>query len=324
VSAEHFETSPEPARGGVLCFVEHDEEGVLDASLRALTFARSLASASNRVLTAALVGEVSPAKIETLSQFGVSDAYQLTIENLDAYSPSGWARALAELTESFGVDALVAAGTDRGQEIVAHVGATSGLAMAANCVAASWLDARSIQLSRQRWAGSLIEDAVLEGVPALLTVASDGVLAAPADVSTSTTVHVQRTAASDLDRRVVVREWIGRGGGIALADARVVVGADAGLAARRASPRSMSWRVFWARPLACREPSPAPGGVHMLSRWDRRAPRSRPISTSRAASAARRSTWRDVAARSTWSRSTLTPTRRSYLGPTTPSWATSA
>ncbi len=228
MSAERIETSSE-LRDGVLRFVEHDEEGVLDASLRAVTLARSLVRSSGRVLGAALIGEVSATTIETLARFGVSDVYQILIEGLDAYSPAGWARALAALVDSSGVDAFVAAGTDRGQEITAHLGATSGRAMAANCLTARWSDAGSIHVSRQRWAGSLIEDATLEGVPALLTVASDGVLAVPADVAASTTVREYRAVASDIDRRVAVREWIGRGGGVSLADARVVVGGGRGV-----------------------------------------------------------------------------------------------
>lgn len=231
MSAEPIESSPEPepARGGVVCFVEHDEDGILDTSLRAVALARSLAGTSDRALVAALIGEMSATKREALSKFGVSDAYQIVIEHLDAYSPSGWAHAVTTLAQSLGADAVVASGTDRGQEIMANVAATSGQAMAANCVTAVWRDERSIRISRQRWAGSLIEDAVLEGSPVLLTAASDGVLAVPADVPASTTVHEFHVTASDLDRRVAVREWIPRSGGIALANARVVVGGGRGV-----------------------------------------------------------------------------------------------
>jgi electron transfer flavoprotein alpha subunit len=215
--------------GRVLCFVEHDDAGILDPSLRALTLARSLSSSSGRSLVAALVGEASAATIESLSKYAVSDAYEVSIEGLDGYSPAGWARAVLDIVESLGASAVVASGTERGQEIMASIGAITGLAMAANCLSVSWLEAGALQLSRQRWGGSLIEDAVLEGAPALLTVASDGVLAAPAETPIATTLHDVRTVANDLDRRVVVREWIARGGGVALANARVVVGGGRGV-----------------------------------------------------------------------------------------------
>jgi electron transfer flavoprotein alpha subunit len=165
----------------------------------------------------------------SLGAHAVGDAYQVSFEGLDGYSPSGWSRAVHEVAHTVGARVVVAAGSERGQEIMAGVGATTGLAMAANCLSASWSDGGALRLSRQRWGGSLVEDAVLEGSPALMTVASDGVLAEPAQSPTTTTVHDVSVAANELDRRVVVREWIPRGGGVSLANARVVVGGGRGV-----------------------------------------------------------------------------------------------
>jgi electron transfer flavoprotein alpha subunit len=229
VSVVRSQTASEIARGGVLCFVERDDEGLGDASLRALTLARDLCGDLGRTLVAVVMGELDASETQTLSRFGVTGAYQVVFDNLEAYSPSAWATALLDLVETLGSDALVAAGTDRGQEIMARVGARTGLAMAANCLTASWVDSRSIQLSRQRWGGSLVEDATLEGVPALLTVALDGVRAEPSLATAPTLVRTHRAIASDLDRRVVVSQWISRGGGVSLADARVVVGGGRGV-----------------------------------------------------------------------------------------------
>ncbi|HEY5267046.1 MAG TPA: electron transfer flavoprotein subunit alpha/FixB family protein [Acidimicrobiales bacterium] len=214
---------------GVLCFVECDDDGVVDASLRALTFARSLAESSGGPLVAAAFGIVPSTVLESLSTFGVRDAHQLLLNGLEAYAPLGWARALHELVASTGVDALVVAGSDRGNEVLANLGATMGIPMVANCLSASWIDATSIRLSRQRWAGSLIEDAVLEGVPALLSVASDGVMASPAQAPVPTALHELQLDTNETDASVQVVEWIGRGGGVALADARVVVGGGRGV-----------------------------------------------------------------------------------------------
>ncbi|HWD95194.1 MAG TPA: electron transfer flavoprotein subunit alpha/FixB family protein [Acidimicrobiales bacterium] len=229
MSEEVSHPRADEGRGAVLCFLEHDEEGVLDASLRALTLARSLSSSSGRALIVAAIGEMSTSKIETLAAFAVSEVFQVSIEGLASYSPAGWSHALLDLLDILGADTLVSAGTDRGQEIVANIGATTGRPMAANCLSASWIDDQSLRLSRQRWGGSLIEDAVLEGTPALLTVASDGVLAERAETPTSITVHDFATVATDADRRVLVGEWVARGGGVSLADARVVVGGGRGV-----------------------------------------------------------------------------------------------
>jgi len=60
---------------------------------------------------------------------------------------------------------------------MAHLAALTGLPMAANCVSAVRTAPDEVRLVRQRWAGSLLEDAVLTGSPALLTVAVDAVTA---------------------------------------------------------------------------------------------------------------------------------------------------
>ena len=173
---------------GVLCLVETDDDGVIDASLRALTFARILAESSGSPLAAALVGPGEAGLIEALGAFGVRDVHAITSEELRAYSPTGWARALLGVVEATGLDTVVAAGSDRGNEVMAHVGALTGLAMVANCLSATRTGS-SISLSRQRWGGSLIEDAVLESATALLTVAFDGVQAERAATPSATTVH---------------------------------------------------------------------------------------------------------------------------------------
>ena len=57
---------------------------------------------------------------------------------------------------------MLAPGSDRATEVLAHVAARTGLPMAANVVdvpAGAAAD-RPLRLTRQRWAGSLLEDAL--------------------------------------------------------------------------------------------------------------------------------------------------------------------
>ena len=54
-------------------------------------------------------------------------------ERLDAYAPAAWATSLIELVERLEPSAVVAAGTDRGNEVLAHVAARTDLPFAANC-----------------------------------------------------------------------------------------------------------------------------------------------------------------------------------------------
>lgn len=213
----------------VLCLVEHDETGATDASLRALSFARSLSESSGDQLAAALVGAISPVTLEALGAFGVAQAYSVEAVELDSYAPQGWARALAELVSTSSATAVVAAGTDRGNEVMSHLGAMTGLPMVANCLVASRSGESTVELSRQRWAGSLVEDAVLEAAPALLTVAFDGVSPEPAPLVVQTEVRAHKPTFSDRDLTVRVSQWMDRSAGISLADARVVVGGGRGV-----------------------------------------------------------------------------------------------
>jgi len=232
----------------VLCLVERDGPGIADASLRALSFARQLAAQSGETLAAAMfapagdvpagdvpVGDVPagdalagvPADI--LAAWGCADAYVVRSARLAGYAPVAWARALAQLAGVCSASAVVAAGTDRGSEVLAHLGAAAGLPVAPGCVSAVRVSAGAVQLVRQRWAGSLLEDAVLEASPALLTVAVDAVAAEPAPVPAAASVHEHHPELDDADVAVCAVESAERGGGVSLATARVVVGGGRGV-----------------------------------------------------------------------------------------------
>ena len=231
----------------VLCLVELDDTGVTDASLRALTFARSLLTGgapgepggTHPVLAAVAFGLADRVPAGLLGRYGVTEAHVIEPATLDGYAPQAWARTLEGLLGVTLAAAVVAAGTDCGSEVLAHLGALTGQPMAANCIAASPAADGTLAVSRQRWAGLLIEDATLEGMPALLTVATDAVPPMPVDA-----VPVDAAAASDpagppvrvhepdldpADLRVRATVSAGREGGVSLATARVVVGGGRGV-----------------------------------------------------------------------------------------------
>ncbi len=168
---------------------------------------------------------------DELSQQAVVFAAQLG-EELEAvridgapYAPGAWAQTIVELIEQRSASAVVGPGTDRGNEVLAHVAAKLDQPMAANCVSVTPADAASVV--RVRWGGSLLEEAQLKGAPLLLTSAAHAVAAAPiADVET---VPVT-TSASELDRQVQVVEHVPAStAGVSLADADVVVSGGRGV-----------------------------------------------------------------------------------------------
>jgi electron transfer flavoprotein alpha subunit len=211
----------------VLCLIELDGDAPADASLRALTFARPLAA--NGELAAVVFGVASPELVQALAGYGVTSAYVTGPDQLAGYAPLAWARVLAGLAGQTGAGAVVAAGTDHGNEVMAHLGALTGQPMAANCVSAGPAGDGSWQLTRQRWAGLLLEDAVLTAPVALLSVATDTVPPEPAGSPASLTVHAHEPDLADGDLAVRATESAGQAGGTSLATARVVVGGGRGV-----------------------------------------------------------------------------------------------
>ncbi len=233
----------------VLCLVELDEGGVTDASLRALTFARSLAASgppdpggpapapapgasggAGPVLAAVAFGPADRVPAALLGRYGVTEAYVVEPAALDGYAPQAWARTLEGLLGVTLAAAVVAAGTDCGSEVLAHLAAMTSQPMAANCIAAVPAADGSLAVSRQRWAGLLIEDAALEGMPALLTVATDTVPPEPVtDTADPPPVHVHEPDLNPADLQVRAAVSAGGDGGASLATARVVVGGGRGV-----------------------------------------------------------------------------------------------
>ena len=212
----------------VFCLVELDSGAVADASLRALTLARGLGT-----VTAVAFAPPSDVPVAELAGYGVTDLYAVAV---DGYAPQAWARAIAGLVANAGpeaVSAVLAAGTDHGNEVLAHLGAITGLPMAANCVAAApSASGGGLDLVRQRWAGLLLEDSVLHAPVALLTVATDAVPPVPAAESAELTelaVHEVKPALEAADLVARADEAPAGTGGASLATARVVVGGGRGV-----------------------------------------------------------------------------------------------
>ena len=149
----------------------------------------------------------------------------VAIEGDASYAPAAWAQTLVELIEQRSPSALIAPGTDRGNEVLAHVAAKLDLPMAANCVSVTPGEPTSVL--RTRWGGSLLEEALLEGSPLLLTSAAHAVAAEP--VGEVETVSVT-AGASELDLIAQVIEHVPTvSAGVSLADADVVVSGGRGV-----------------------------------------------------------------------------------------------
>jgi electron transfer flavoprotein alpha subunit len=145
---------------------------------------------------------------------GLGDVRAVTVEG--AYAPAAWAAAIVAAAN--GTDAIVAAGSDRGNELLAHVAARLDQPFAANVTA---IDGDVV--TRVRWGGSLLEEARLHGTPRILTVA-------PHTQPAAQEAPVETLTAPDTAQAVAVVGHVEAAtGGVSLADARVVVSGGRGV-----------------------------------------------------------------------------------------------
>ena len=171
-------------------------------------------------------GELSQEALAFARRLGPVHAF--AIDAGEAYAPGAWAAGVVQLVERHAPAAVVAAASDRGSEVMAHVAARLDLPLAANVVSAEPAaePGEAMTLMRQRWGGSLLEEATLSGAVKLLTVAPHALSAEP--VTEDVESYAPELTEQDLAVRVVRREEP-EAGTISLGEARVVVGGGRGV-----------------------------------------------------------------------------------------------
>jgi electron transfer flavoprotein alpha subunit len=178
-------------------------EAADDLGLQALTFAR----------------RYDP-RVEVVA-FGEAPrvAAKVHVAEIDGYAPQAWARAIASLAPT----TVIAAGTDRGNEVLAHAAVMLDGVFAANVIAAD-----GDQVTRQRWGGSLLEQARMHGDVKLMTVAPHAVAIEEAAGEPAVQPFTPKLEAGDLIARVAERVETSAGG-LSLAEAPVVVSGGRGV-----------------------------------------------------------------------------------------------
>ena len=138
------------------------------------------------------------------------------------YAPAAWGQTLADQVAARAPQAVLAAGTERGNEVLAHAAAILDLPLSANTI--SLTPGSPATVTRVRWGGSLLEEALLHGSTLLLTVAPHAVAADPA------TVQAEVVAPSHHALAVAPTERVGAAsGGVSLEEAQVVVSGGRGV-----------------------------------------------------------------------------------------------
>ncbi|WP_206051108.1 electron transfer flavoprotein subunit alpha/FixB family protein [Nocardioides speluncae] len=211
--------------------VETDETGIALTSLETLTLARELAEPAGVPLHALLFATTEPPTEQMLGQLGeqgVATVYITAEPRLAAYAAAAWASAAVQVAQAVSARVVVASGTPRGGELLAHISARLDVAMAANVTAIEGL--APFTVTRQVMGGSVLEEMRLADSPAVFTVAGHACEATPAAAVSTPVVTPYRPTVEDADlvARVVRTEAGEQDHSAALSAARVVVAAGRG------------------------------------------------------------------------------------------------
>jgi electron transfer flavoprotein alpha subunit len=216
----------------ILVLIDHDRGTIDDASRQAITFAR--AAVPDAPVTAVIIGG------DTAPNIAGADAIRhVRHAELSDYAPEAWGDALHQLAVDVQPAAVVATGTERGNEVLAHVAAIADEPFAANTITAvapngglgsPW------QIRRTRWGGSLLEDATMTAQLPIMSCALHVYDAPQVDATAAPVTAFTPELGPDAARtRIVDRVQVAEG--ITLTTAPVVVsggrgvGSEAGFAA---------------------------------------------------------------------------------------------
>ena len=197
----------------VVVLVEPHEE----LSLQAISLARDLGGP----LHGLSVGEAGT----ELGAYGVETLHVAENDRLDAYAPAAWAACLEQLIDQVQPSAVVAAGTNRGNEVLGHLAARRDLPFAANCIAVGSDGA----VTRVRWGGSLLEEARIDSDLKILSVAPHMVEASTVNGGSAAVQSFEPELDDDEFVVKVVEHAETPSAGISLAEAKIVVSGGRGV-----------------------------------------------------------------------------------------------
>mgnify|MGYP001317188351 FL=1 len=219
----------------VLVLCDHDRGVLAEASLEALTFGRKLANDLGVACSAVLIGEGADNASTSLASYGADSIYLVEHSLLTDYGPSAWGESLVQLVNKVAPTAVLASGTDRGNEVIAHLAANLDAPFVANCLTADTANPSTWLMTRVQWGGSLLEDSELSTEQVkIFTVAHHGI---EAEQSESSNSGQKESFAPELEESVtqtIVADRVVLTQGITLSTSPVVVGGGRGVGSAEA------------------------------------------------------------------------------------------
>ncbi len=204
----------------ILAIVEHDRGTLNELTLQALAVARDLGD-----VEAVILGSAGAGLAEELGAHGVSKVHVADHELLADYGPDAWAETTRQLADAIGAEVVLAIGSDRGNEVMAHIAARLDAPMVANVISVT--PGEDWGVVRVRWGGSLHEEALVVAPLKLLTVAPHALAASEVGGPQAEVVPFMPSLSDEGVTRVIDRATLAEG--ITLATAPIVVSGGRGV-----------------------------------------------------------------------------------------------
>ena len=208
----------------ILVLVDHDRGELDQLSLRALTAARKL----GQDVEAIVIGKEGTALAGIVGEYGAKVLHVASHANLTDYTPMASGRALKDLVEKQKPAAVLAAGSPRGNEQLAHLAAFLDLPMAAERSEITLGSPHHVL--RARWAGNLIESANVHSDLLIASVLAFSTEPESANGGAATVVDFEPALEpADYAVKVLSRDAGESKGGVTLVDAKVIVSGGRGV-----------------------------------------------------------------------------------------------
>ena len=210
----------------VLVVIEHDRGKLAPASLEALAAARGIGGD----VDALTLGAPADGLATELAAHGATTVQQVHHDLLADYGPEAWGEAVAQATRALQPAAVLACGTDRGNEVMAQAAARLNAPLVVNCTvidAGEGGSGETWTITRSRWGGSLLERCTVTAPVKFLTVTHHAF-----EATSSSAAGTVAALMVDLDAslaRTVVAERVERAAGVTLSTAALVVGGGRGV-----------------------------------------------------------------------------------------------
>lgn len=208
----------------ILVLIDHDRGEIDPLSLRALTAARKL----GHDVEAVAIGSEGGTLAAVVGEYGATVLHVATHSAITDYTPMASGRALKDLVEKLKPAAVLAAGSARGNEQLAHLSAFLDIPMAAECSEITLGSPH--QVLRARWAGNLIESALVHSELLVASILSFSIEAQATGGRPATVVTFEPSLQpEDSVVRILSRDSGESKGGITLNDAKVIVSGGRGV-----------------------------------------------------------------------------------------------